>query len=95
MHCAPFETDIRHDDPNESGHRHREFRKGWTRAVAGECYGEETLLRLTWNNLGYRLGAIFGPTTDDQIDDLYGWYVRQQRQSALLLASSTTTKGEA
>jgi len=65
MHCAPFAVDVRHDDPNESGHRHAQFRLGWRRAVDDECYSEETLRQLTWNNLGYRLGALFGSTTDD------------------------------
>jgi hypothetical protein len=82
MNGMPFEVDIRYDDPNETGHREAQFREGWRRAVAGECYQEETLRRLTWNNLGYRLGKLFGATSADHIDQIYDWCVRQQARRA-------------
>ncbi len=37
------------------------FREGWKKATKGEQYDDpSTLDRLTWENLGYRLGKILG-----------------------------------
>jgi len=56
-----FEVDERHDDPNDTGRREREFRQGWKAALDREPYKPETPRRLTWHNLGYRLGRLYGP----------------------------------
>jgi hypothetical protein len=81
MNGTPFEVDIRHDDPNDTGRHEVQFRQGWRRAVEGARYQEETLRRLTWNNLGYRLGKLFGPTSADHIDQMYEWCVRHQQHT--------------
>ncbi len=79
MSGQPFERDVRSGDPNESGHRRARFRQGWTKAVDGNVYGDAALGELTWDNLGYQLGKLFGETTDEMIEQQYEWCVRQQR----------------
>ena len=79
MNDQPFERDDRSEDPNESGHRRARFRQGWLNAVEGQVYGDAALDKLTWENLGYRLGKLFGETTDEMIEQQYEWCVRQQR----------------
>jgi hypothetical protein len=74
-----FQVDERHADPNETGHRESEFRKGWKAALDPEPYKPETLSRLTWHNLGYRLGRLYGSTSDEMIGLQYDWAVRQQQ----------------
>lgn len=54
------------------GRRHGQFRTGWEDAtVRSEIYAEETLERLTWHNLGYRLGRFFGHQSPEQINQAY------------------------
>lgn len=73
--------DDRHDEPNESGHREAQFRSGWKAALNGQRYTDDTLSKLTWNNLGWRLGAVFGRTSDEMIGMMYDWCVRQQQSA--------------
>ena len=82
MNGIPFEEDIRDTNPNETGHREAQFHAGWRRAVEGQCYREATLRQLTWNNLGYRLGKLFGATSADHGDPIDDWCVRQQARRA-------------
>ncbi len=57
-----FGRDIRRP-PDER--RRGRFRTGWEDAtMRGESYGIETLKRLSWRNLGYRLGKHFDPVED-------------------------------
>lgn len=79
MDGLTFDRDARHTDPNESGHRRARFRQGWLHAVEGRIYGDAALKELTWDNLGYRLGRIFGSTSEEMIDQQYDWCVRQQK----------------
>jgi len=81
MDGRPFENDIRSAQPDRSEHRKARFREGWRKAVAGERYSEATLEELTWDNLGHRLGVLFGETSVARIDELYDWCVEQQRDS--------------
>ena len=74
-----FEVDDRYDDPNVSGHREAEFRKGWKEALDPQSYKPDTLRKLTWRNLGYRLGRLYGATSDELIGLLYDGSVRQQQ----------------
>lgn len=73
--------DVRYDEPNDTAHREAQFRAGWKAAQSGQQYTDETLSRLTWNNLGWRLGYLFGPTSDEMIALMYDWCVRQQQFS--------------
>lgn len=75
-----YEVDDRYDDPNDSKHREAEFRKGWKAALdpTKAPYKDDTLKKLTWHNLGYRLGAIYGETSQELIGVAYDWAVRQQ-----------------
>ena len=76
-----YEEDIRSINFNKNGHRRGRFKVGWGKAVKGESYGAEALRRLTWDNLGWRLGKLFGEADEAMIDDMYDWCVRQQAQS--------------
>jgi hypothetical protein len=46
------------------GHR---FREGWRHAVTGRDYSNDALSHLTWDNLGWRLGKLFGDTPDELV----------------------------
>lgn len=78
--------DIRQEDPGSD--RQGAFKRGWTAAVKdldgnedSSKYGDgpppETL---TWDNLGYRLGSLFGETDDDLRQELFEWCVEKQRR---------------
>ncbi len=73
-----YDEDIRHNEPNETGHRRDQFQRGWHKAVAGASYGEDTLRKLTWHNLGYRLGKLLRKTAPTLIEQEYDWCVKQQ-----------------
>jgi hypothetical protein len=79
-------TDVRSLHPDATRHRRARFEIGWRNAVDGQVYTDDTLVRLTWQNLGWRLGAIFGSTSDSLMREMYGWCVRQQDESALAIA---------
>ncbi len=79
-----FEFDAR-NPPDEW--RRRQFRLGWDEAVGeGQPYGQTTLKRLSWNNLGYRLGKRFGSlpqaTVDLVFDVLAEEYHRRGREES-------------
>lgn len=73
-----FDRDDRHTEPNVSGYRRARFEKGWADALSTDTYRPETLKVLTWQNLGYRLGCLFGSTEPTLIATLYEWCVEQQ-----------------
>jgi hypothetical protein len=56
-------------------------RDGWNNATDGQQYGTKALNDLTWENLGYRLGCLFGDTNPKLIDQLYDWCVEQQSET--------------
>jgi hypothetical protein len=71
-----FEVDDRQPPDHD---RKREFRKGWEHSLRNGVeneYTDKTLKKLTWNNLGYRLGRLFGNTPDEMREELYEWSVR-------------------
>jgi hypothetical protein len=79
-----YEDDVRHEDPGVD--RQRAFKRGWTEAVkstdASAKYSDEPdLERLTWENLGWRLGTLFGETSDELRQRLFEWCVDQQAES--------------
>jgi hypothetical protein len=80
MNELAFDQDARHADPNESAHRRARFCDGWKNATGGRTYAAETLRDLTWENLGYRLGRLFGDASPELIDQFYDWAVRQQAE---------------
>ena len=69
-----YETDRRQ---NITDGRRRNFKQGWTRAVEGQEY-QDVLEELTWNNLGWRLGKMFGETPDDLREEILDWCVEQR-----------------
>jgi len=49
--------------------RRSRFRSGWRDADRrADGYSRSTLAKLTWQNLGYRLGERFGPRNDSDVD---------------------------
>lgn len=65
--------------------RRGQFRAGWADAAKrGVVYADGTLERLTWRNLGYRLGHRFGDRLPEQIDGTFdilaGLYEVQRSQ---------------
>ena len=78
MKMFSYRRDIRDTDPNKNQHRKARFQEGWRKATAGDEYAYKTLEDLTWDNLGFRLGSLFGSTKDDLINELYDWCVEQQ-----------------
>lgn len=83
MSIVSYTHDARDTTPDRDGRRRAQFHMGWRRAVAGEAMQVSALDRLTWQNLGYRLGALFGATTSELIDAHYDWCVRQQAAAEL------------
>jgi hypothetical protein len=81
MDGLKYAHDDRETDPNKSGHRRARFRDGWNNAVNGQQYKSNALNRLSWENLGYRLGSLFGDTSPELVDELYDWCVSQQAQN--------------
>jgi hypothetical protein len=78
MNELAFSRDVRVTDPDQTAHRLARFRDGWRNAISGQAYTEKTLGDLTWENLGYRLGKLFGETSPLLIDQMYEWCVHQQ-----------------
>jgi hypothetical protein len=57
--------------------RRRNFKQGWTRAINGQEY-EDALDSLKWNNLGWRVGMIFGETPDELREEMLEWCAAQR-----------------
>jgi len=72
-----YEEDVRKIAP-DANYRRGRFKVGWNDAVDGKELNEEVLSQLTWENLGWRLGKLFGETSEDLKEDLYEWCVEQQ-----------------
>jgi hypothetical protein len=72
-----YEVDERLVDP-DANYRRGRFKVGWSDAVDGTELGEDVLNQLTWENLGWRLGKLFGETSEDLKEESYEWCVDQQ-----------------
>ena len=77
-----FDLDERRTNPNDR-HRPARFKVGWNRAVRGVDYGEQARKRLTWENLGWRLGKLLGPASEETVERMYLLCVKQQAEAAL------------
>ncbi|KTG11447.1 hypothetical protein AUR64_04115 [Haloprofundus marisrubri] len=75
-----YKDDVRMIDPDDNYRRGR-FKVGWRNTDDGTEMGEEVLNQLTWENLGWRLGKLFDDTSEDLIEELYEWCVKQQLDS--------------
>jgi len=73
-----YKEDIRYTEPDENEFRKAQFKRGW-QAAQGQSYGSEALAKLTWNNLGYRIGKLLGTASADLIDRMYDLCVEQQK----------------
>ena len=67
--------------PDPEDERLAVFKEGWRKAVRGEEYGETAHEKLSWHNLGWRMGTLFGETSTELKDELYMWCVRQQKET--------------
>jgi hypothetical protein len=78
--------DIRQEDPGSD--RQGAFKRGWTAAVKDLDDSKESSKydkspppeKLTWDNLGYRLGSLFDETDDDLRQELFDWCVTKQKR---------------
>lgn len=59
--------------------RERTFHQGWQDAIDNGPYGEGKFNKLSWQNLGNRLGCLFGDVPDEMRDELMFWAERQHR----------------
>jgi len=75
-----YERDDR-TDPDPDDARLELFEEGWRKAVGGEQgdFGETAFQELSWHDLGYRLGLLFGATDTELQEEMYWWCVRQMR----------------
>jgi hypothetical protein len=64
MDGAEFQEDVREDADDR---RHARFRTGWNDAIEGKTYRPQAPHRLTWQNAGNRVGALFGECSDEEI----------------------------
>lgn len=70
------------DSDGDENDRIGSFKAGWTKAENGEEFGSNTYESLSWHNLGWRLGKLFGESTPELKRELYEWCVKQQEQSS-------------
>jgi len=75
-----YDKDVRMVDP-DANYRRGRFKVGWNKAIDGAEMDDEVLNQLTWENLGWRLGKLFGETSEELQEDLYEWCVEQQVES--------------
>lgn len=72
-------------------HRRRRFRAGWRDAIRPDNrYSDSTLRKLTWQNLGYRLGMRFGELSDADIDIAFDTLADHYTPPALSPAPTAT-----
>jgi len=71
--------DVSPEEDDES--RLRSFKAGWTKAEKGEEFTSDTLEKLSWHNLGWRLGMLSNGASGELKRDLYLWCVRQQHEA--------------
>jgi hypothetical protein len=70
-----FNTDGR-NSPDEQ--RRTRFRVGWEDAtVRDKAYSDSSLAKLTWSNLGYRLGKMFGVRAEDEMNEVFDLFAVQ------------------
>lgn len=69
-------------DPEPDDDAIKVFKEGWWRATTSEQedYGEQAFETLSWHNLGYRFGLLFGETSGELQEELYDWCVEQMRE---------------
>lgn len=75
-----YEKDGRRD-PDPDDEALDVFKNGWWKGAnpEQEDFGETAHKELSWHNLGYRLGKLFGDTSEEMIKEMYMWCVRQMR----------------
>ena len=69
-----FERDAR---KRPDATRRDRFGRGWRLGASSGAYSVESLRRLTWQNLGYRLGLHFGPRLGQEVDRIYEMLVEE------------------
>jgi hypothetical protein len=74
-----YRQDRCQEDPDLDSHRLSNSKQSRTRAVAGREY-ESALKELKWNDLGWRLGKLFGETSDELREEIFKWCVKQQME---------------
>jgi hypothetical protein len=91
MDGLTYKEDGRSTEPNVDNSRKSRFKAGWNDAtVRGKEYEAKTLEVLYWQNLGYRLGKLFGQTSNELQEEMYELCVRQQEGKEKQSASSAS-----
>lgn len=72
-----YDDDVRVVDP-DANYRRGRFKVGWNNAVEGVELDDRVLDQLTWENLGWRLGKLFGSASEELQEEMYEWCVEQQ-----------------
>jgi hypothetical protein len=69
-------------DPEPDDEALEVFKRGWQSGMYDddEDFGERAFQTLSWKNLGYRFGLLFGKTSEELQEELYYWCVEQMRQ---------------
>ena len=78
-------TEDRRQEPDSD--RQGAFKRGWEEAIKSQGgsdvwkrYSDDPELKtLTWDNLGYRLGSLFGDSTDELKQEMFEWCVEQRK----------------
>jgi hypothetical protein len=76
-----YKDDIR-KDPQPDDERLTTFKRAWQYAVYpnDEDFGDLAFEKLSWQNLGYRFGLLFGETSEELQKEMYDWCVAQMRE---------------
>src|SRR5262245_21509826 len=72
MGFMTWKRDDRTARPERRDSRQDVFRAGWPDAVDGIGLRRKRLRRLTWRNLGWRMGRLFGGVDPEFVDRLFG-----------------------
>lgn len=68
--------------PRPRDDRLESFKAGWAKAIEGGNIQPSTLRNLSWHNLGWRMGMLFGETSGELKRELYMWCTDHQLETA-------------
>jgi hypothetical protein len=58
------------------------FIRGWTKATRGHTYVESTLKKLTWQNLGNRLGNHYGSASRHKMQSTFDAFAQLYKEQS-------------
>jgi putative restriction endonuclease len=82
---SQFEFNVDARNPPDK-RRRGQFKVGWNDStIHGGTYDERSLKRLTWRNLGYRLGKIYDVRDEGDIEETYECFATHYEISGLVI----------